>query len=57
MLSRVASQLKTVYDYKNADIIGLRNHIKQYDFNTTVFSHPAVHQVQYFEKILIDAFS
>ena len=37
-LQKVKARTKTVYDYKNADIIGLRNHIKQYDFNTTVFS-------------------
>ena len=39
---------KKVYDYRNADISGLIDHIKHYDFNTALFTHPIR------SKILID---
>ena len=51
------ARTKTVYDYRNADINGLINHIKHYDFNTTVFSHPINVQTELYDKILIEAFS
>ena len=48
---------KRIYDYKNADIDGLINHIKHYDFNLTVFSHDAIGQADIYNQILIDAFN
>ena len=35
---KLKTKTKTVYDYKNADIDGLVKHIKEFDFNTSVFS-------------------
>ena len=49
--------IKTVYDYKNADISGLINHIKQYNFDTAVFSHQIEVQADLYNNILIDAFN
>ena len=48
---------KSFYDYKNTDIDGLRNYIKNFDFNTAVFSHPTVQQTELYEKILVEAFN
>ena len=56
-LQKPKAKTKTVYDYKNADIDGLTNHFKYFDFDTAVFSHPTVTQAELFDKILIDAFS
>ena len=56
-LQKTKNRTKTIYDYKNADVDGLINHIKNYDFDRVVFSHPTVLQADIFDKILIDAFS
>ena len=37
---------KQIYDYKNADVNGLIQYIKNFDFNTAVFSHPIVAQAE-----------
>ena len=47
---------KCIYDYKNADIDGLINHIKHFDFNSAVFSHDAARQADIYNQILINAF-
>ena len=48
---------KTIFDYKNADIEGLKNYIIGFDFNTTVFSHPIELQAELYSDILTNAFS
>ena len=45
-----------VYDYKNADVDGLTNFIKNYDFERNVFSQPIEQQTDKFNEILINAF-
>ena len=56
-LQKPKMRTKTLYDYKNADVDGLINHIKHYDFDGAVFSHPTSMQATKFDEILIDAFS
>ena len=51
------SKTKTIYDYKNADVNGLINHIKHFDFETAVFHHPKTEQAQLYSKVLTDAFA
>ena len=46
---------KTVYDYKNIDENGLINFIKNYNFQSTVFSKPVTEQAEVFTNILSDA--
>ena len=48
---------KIIYDYNNADINGLIDYIKQFDFQTSVFSQPVEIQTQLYTDILADAFS
>ena len=48
---------KQIYDYKNADVNGLIQYIKDFDFNTAVFSHPTVAQAELYSNILMNAFS
>ena len=48
---------KIIHDYKNADINGLIDHIKNFDFDTAVFQYPVVKQVEIYCKFLIDTFS
>ena len=56
-LQKPKARIKTVYDYKNADITGLINHMKQVNFDTAVFSHPTVVQAEFYSKVLVDAFN
>ena len=51
------SKIKTIYEYKNADVNGLINYIKHFDFKTAVFHHPKTEQAQLYSKVLTDAFS
>ena len=51
------TKTKTIYDYKNADVTGLINYIKYFDFESAVFSHPTVAQAELYSKVLIDAFA
>ena len=46
---------RTVYDYKNIDEIGLRQFIKNYDFQSSVFSLPVSQQAEAISDILIAA--
>ena len=48
---------KVVYDYKNADINGLINHIKQFDFGSTVLNEPIFQQADALTRILKESFS
>ena len=48
---------KTIYDYKNCDIEGLKKYINSYNFETTVFQHPIAMQAELFSNVLIEAFS
>ena len=52
---KATSRTKTIYDYKNIDLIGLTNFIKAFNFNHTVFSLPVTQQVEAFTKVLTDA--
>ena len=54
---RLKSKNKTIYDYKNADIIGLIKYIKEFDFNTNLFSYPIEAQTELYSKVLTDAFA
>ena len=56
-LQKQKAKTKTIYDYKNADVMGLINHIKSFDFDLEVFSLPTVLQAEKFDKILIEAFA
>ena len=56
-LQKQKAKTKIIYDYKNADVIGLTNHIKNFDFSSAVFSLPAALQAEKFDQILIDAFA
>ena len=47
---------KTLYDYKNADVEGINNYIKNHDFETSVFTQPVEEQADKYSKILIDCF-
>ena len=51
------SDTKTVYDYKNIDILRLTNYIKDFDFQTSVFSHPTYLQPQLMTDVLTNIFS
>ena len=51
-LQKPKVRTKTVYDYQNADVSGLINYIKHYDFDTSVFNHPIIDQANKFDKIL-----
>ena len=46
---------KDVFDYKNIDEIGLRNYIKDFDFESTVFTLPVKEQANEMTKILHSA--
>ena len=48
---------KIIYDYKNADIDGLLNYFKTFDFETNVFSKPIIEQTDVYSNILTDAFT
>ena len=47
---------RKVYDYKNADVNGLINYIKQYDFENVVFSCPVTDQTEMYTNILKQGF-
>ena len=46
---------KTIYDFKNVDELGLINFIKNYDFESAVFSKPVFDQAKIFTNILAEA--
>ena len=48
---------KIIYDYKNADVEGLINYIKQFDFENTVFNHPTISQPEIYCDVLKQAFA
>ena len=54
---KLPPKTKTIYDYKNADIAGLCQYIKEYDFENLVFSSPVLKQTELYTNVLIDAFS
>ena len=47
---------KKIYDYKNADVEGLLNHIKNFDFENVVFSQNVQDQVGIYSDILKRSF-
>ena len=47
---------KTIYDYKNADINGLTNFIKHFDFESAMFIHPTLVQAELYTEVLTDSF-
>ena len=51
------NKTKEVYDYKNIDLIGLKNFIKDFDFNSKIFSLPVTSQVEAFTNVLTTAIS
>ena len=48
---------KIVYDYKNTDVEGLINYIKNFDFESSVFSKTVIDQTNIFSDILKQAFA
>ena len=54
---KIKAKTRTIFDYTNADEIGLINYIKDYDFNNKVFNKPIIEQVDIFTNILQDAFA
>ena len=48
---------KTILDFKNVDELGLINYIKNYDFQSAVFSNPITEQAAIFTNILAEAVS
>ena len=48
---------KIIYDYKNADIEGLIQHIKDFDFENIVFSQPVDRQTDIYSELLKQAFA
>ena len=54
---KVAPRTKIIYDYKNADVDGLIQYIKEYDFQNNVFCHPVIQQAELYTNVLSDAFS
>ena len=55
--NKAKSVTKTIYDYKNVDELGLLNYIKNYDFQSKVFSKPVFEQAGIFTNILSEAVS
>ena len=51
------SRTKTIYDYNNADMDGLINYIKEFDFEYHVFGQPTINQAESYSNVLSDAFS
>ena len=49
--------MEIIYDYKNVDLEGLINHIKNFNFDFNVFCHPKLYQVNHYTEVLQDAFS
>ena len=47
---------RKIYDYKNVDIKGLTQFIKDYNFENTVFNHPIINQTDIYTEILKQAF-
>ena len=48
---------KTIYDYKNIDFIALKKYIKDFDFDSKIFSLPVTEQVLAFTDVLTAAIS
>ena len=49
--------MKTIYDYKNANIEGLVSYIKCFDFENTVFNKPIFNQAEIYTNILKETFA
>ena len=47
---------KILYDYKNADLDGMKKYIQEYNFEGNVFRLPVYEQAQCYSKVLIDCF-
>ena len=56
-IEKPKAKTKTIYDYKNADIQGLIDHVKQLNFDTAVFSYPTEVQADKYSELLINAFN
>ena len=52
-------QIRTreIFDYKNADLTGLTEYIKHFDFNNTVISYNVFTQTETYTDVLTEAFS
>ena len=50
-------QTKNIYDYKNADVPGLIQYMKEFDFENTVFNHPILEQTEIYSNVLKQAFA
>ena len=50
------STKKLLYDYKSADLEGMKKYINEYDFDSKVFSLPVNSQAEFYTKVLIDCF-
>ena len=47
---------KLVYDYKSVDVDKLLKYIKEFDFNTSIFTKNVCSQAEVFSQVLLDAF-
>ena len=54
-MEKIKPKTKTIYDYHNADVEGLINYIKMFDFNQTVFSQNICNQTEIYSKVLQNA--
>ena len=52
-----SKRTKIIYDYKNVDLEGLINHIKNFNFDSNVFCHPKLYQLKHYTEVLQDAFA
>ena len=55
--SKQTQKTKMVFDYKNADVVGLTEYFKTYDFENSVFDQPVHSQAEIYSYILKDAFA
>ena len=54
---QIKTKTRTFFDYKNADLAGLENYIKTFDFQQKVFSHDVYSQTSIYTDLLVDAFT
>ena len=52
---KTKARTKTIFDYKNIDLIGLTNHLKDYDFDRQILSLSVEAQVPALTALLIEA--
>ena len=53
--SKEHARTKTLYDYKNVDLVGLLNFIKEHSYKNNIFNRPVEIQAELFTKFMIEA--